>query len=354
VIGRVSWAALAGVLVLVAPRARAQGQAGDTAHRAVDSTKARTDTLRPSADTSARAQTNDSTPATPTDIALARVRTLVAQGETAPARALVDSLAAATPATSISYASVLYARASLATDADSAENDYRRIVVEFPASARASDALLRLAQLELARGDRQQAAAHLDRLTREMLPSQTGATFARTELQVALAYFDLQNNTGACGALTAARSAAPESDVELRNRIDYNIQRCPPPGAALASGGMDTARAHGTGAARDTAAGHAQHGAAATGAAAVTPSSRHLRAPGYTVQVAAYKTHDSASALVKRLGARGYVAHIDGTAAPFRVRIGRFAAETQADSAARALKRKGIEGFVTEAPPPKL
>jgi cell division septation protein DedD len=72
------------------------------------------------------------------------------------------------------------------------------------------------------------------------------------------------------------------------------------------------------------------------------------------VQVAAYKTHDSASVLVKRLSARGYVAHIDGTTAPFRVRVGRFATEAQADSAARALKRKGIEGFVTPAGEPKL
>jgi len=139
----------------------------------------------------------------------------------------VDSVLATTPAASAAYASALYARASLATNADSAEDDYRRITVDYATSPRASDALLRLAQLELARGDRVQAADHLARLTREQLSGQSGITYARTELQVGLAYFDLQDLAHACAALAGARAAAPTTDVELRNRIDYNVQRCP-------------------------------------------------------------------------------------------------------------------------------
>jgi tetratricopeptide (TPR) repeat protein len=161
------------------------------------------------------------------DSALARASQLVAQGKTAEARAVVQSVLASTPSQSLTYASALYARASLATNADSAERDYRRITVEYSASPKASDALLRLAQLELARGNRDQAATHLARLTRELPPGQTGVAYARTQLQIGLAYLDLQDMTKACTALAAASAAAPTTDVELKNRIDYNAQRCP-------------------------------------------------------------------------------------------------------------------------------
>ncbi|MFI5248844.1 MAG: SPOR domain-containing protein [Gemmatimonadales bacterium] len=38
-----------------------------------------------------------------------------------------------------------------------------------------------------------------------------------------------------------------------------------------------------------------------------------------------------------------------GTAAPFRVRVGRYATEAAADAVERALKAKGMDGFVTAA-----
>ncbi len=304
------------------------------------------DTTRPAVATAPPRDTSETgNPAT--DSALARVRSLVAQGQTGPARALVDSLLASTPATSPAYGPILYTRATLATNADSAENDYRRVIVEYAASPRVADALLRLAQLELARGDREQAAAHLDRLTREQLPNQTGVTFARTELQVGLAYFDLQDTAKACAALVGAHSAAPTGDVELSNRIDYNTQRCPPPAppAAVASA-RDTTRHAGAG---PTAAKAARSAPASnrSGKTARGEESRHVRAPGYTVQIAAYQTSAAAAALVKRLRDRGYVARIFGASPPFRVRVGHYASEDQADSAARSLKRKGITGFVT-------
>ncbi|GEM_PF-460503 len=293
----------------------------------------------------------DSTPPSPADIQLQRERSLVAQGQVAAARALVDSVLAAAPVGSMTYASALYDRATLATSADSAEADYRRLTVDYPDSPRATDALLQLAQLELARGDRDQAAAHLDRITREQLPGQTGLQVARLDFQVGLAYFDLQDAARACAALAAARAAAPTTDVELRNRIDYNIGRCPrpaPPGSALANAPSPPASPSSPPAA-DSARRSGAHGAAPQGP---RPSGgRRLRTPGYTVQVAAYPTHAAAAALVQRLSGRGYVARIDGTTPPFRVRIGRFATEAQADSAARSLARKGLEGFVTGAEP---
>ncbi len=187
------------------------------------------------AEQSAQVRDTSGASSAPADTAVQRVRALVAEGQTTAARTLVDSLLASTPPASLAYPSILYTRATLATNADSAENDYRRVIVEYAGSPQAADALLRLAQLELARGDRQQAAAHLARLSREQLPNQTGIAFARTQLQVGLAYFDLQDTTRACVALAAASGAAPSTDVELRNRIDYNTKRCVPAGGGVAS-----------------------------------------------------------------------------------------------------------------------
>jgi cell division protein FtsN len=69
------------------------------------------------------------------------------------------------------------------------------------------------------------------------------------------------------------------------------------------------------------------------------------------VQVAAYKTHSAAEALATNLKGRGFPVRVFGDSTPYRVRIGRYATEAQADSEARALKAKGIVGFVTAAEP---
>jgi cell division protein FtsN len=341
---------------------------------------------------------------TAADSAIQRAQGLVAQGHTDQGRMLVDSILGVIPPASPSYASALYARASLATNADSAEDDYRRITVEYATSPRASDALLRLAQLELARGDRTQASDHLARLTREQLPGQSGITYARTELQVGLAYFDLQDMAHACAALAGARDATPATDVELRNRIDYNVQRCPragavpapatssasmtPPAAATTAAARDSARRAADRAARARADSAASHKTPATTtkrptpaivapaapstaprttpavtapvapvapvappatAPATAPSTTRRAASGFTVQVAAYPTRAAAESLAAHLRERGYESRVFGTAAPFRVRVGHYATEAAADSVERLLKAKGMDGFVTAA-----
>jgi cell division protein FtsN len=66
------------------------------------------------------------------------------------------------------------------------------------------------------------------------------------------------------------------------------------------------------------------------------------------VQVAAYDTRQSAVQLVGKLKERGITARlVESASAPYRVRIGRYATDAEAASAARSLKEKGIVGFVT-------
>ena len=71
------------------------------------------------------------------------------------------------PVGSTQYAEALYWHATLAASANVAERDYRRIVVDYPLSPRVDDALLRMGQLELTRGDADAALLHFQRLATE-------------------------------------------------------------------------------------------------------------------------------------------------------------------------------------------
>jgi cell division protein FtsN len=73
---------------------------------------------------------------------------------------------------------------------------------------------------------------------------------------------------------------------------------------------------------------------------------------GYSVQVAAYNHKADADKLVATLKGRGYAARVDGTVTPFRVRIGRYATENDAEDALKRLKAKRMDGFVVKAPQP--
>ena len=104
----------------------------------------------------------------PTDPVFVRAQALVSDGNGAAGRALIDSVMAATPPNARLYPEALFWRATLASNAADAESDYKHLVVDYPLAPQAEDALLRLAQLELARGDRDGALTHLQRIPRRL------------------------------------------------------------------------------------------------------------------------------------------------------------------------------------------
>jgi cell division septation protein DedD len=262
-----------------------------------------------------------------------RAERLVREGRGEAGRALVDTLLAATQRGSPQHAQALYWRASLAGDAAEAERGYRRVIVEYAATPWAGDALLNLAQLELARGDEEQALVHLHRFEREhpMHESRGRASFWLARL-----HFDKKNEPRGCAALATARVAASPEDAELRNQIDYYAHRCI---------GVDTAAAPASPSAVVAAVPMAPP---ASVAASDTVARGPLAVAGYTVQVAAYGTRPAAEGLIERLKARGYTARLASSERPFRVRIGRYDSRADAAAAQQRLKAKGIEGFVTE------
>lgn len=267
-----------------------------------------------------------------TDPVYARAQALVSEGQGAAGRALVDSMYRATAPGSGERAEALFWRASLAPTAADAERDYRAIVVDHATSSRVEDALLRLAQLELARGDRDGALGHLRRLATEFPGS---GQSARTSYWTARVLFERNDLAAACAANAHALARVGANDVELRNQIEYQQQRCrgdvaaaPPPVAPPS-------------APRDATPSIPVNAPVLQPAASTPPAART-----FSVQVAATNTRTGAQTIVNRMSARGYQARIDGTAAPFRVRVGRYDTRAAAARLLTEMKAKGIDGFI--------
>jgi cell division septation protein DedD len=311
-----------------------------------------------------------------------RAQTLVNDGNAAAGRALVDSMIAVAQPGSNDYAEGVYWRAVLAATAADAEMDYRRIIVDYPNSPRVEDALIRLAQLEIARGNYDGALRHLGRLASEHPESPARA---RAGYWTARAMFDKNDVQGGCIAIADALSRTSESDTELRNQINYLNQRCA--GVSLSPAPVTTSPVVTDPTASPPAAiPPAPAPAAVIPAAPVAPPvdsatrtvpervtppvadpvkvtppvikpateppASRPAASGekvWSVQVAAYNVKSQADAMVARLKRSGYEARVDGTVAPFRVRIGKYATQSQASAVQRSLKAKQLTGFVVQA-----
>lgn len=308
-----------------------------------------------------------------------RAQTMVNDGNAAAGRALVDSMIAVAQPGSNEYAEGVYWRAVLAATAADAEMDYRRIVVDYPNSPRVEDALIRLAQLEIARGNYDGALRHLGRLASEHPESPARG---RAGYWTARAMFDKNDIQGGCIAIADALTRTPETDTELRNQINYLNQRCA--GVSLTPAPVTTAPVQ----SEPTISPPAAVPPAPVPAAPQTvtppvdsakpvvpqrvnpPAAEPIRvtppvlkpaaepAPSppaasgekvWSVQVAAYNVKSQAEAMVARLKKSGYEARVDGTVAPFRVRIGKYATQSQASAVQRSLKAKQLTGFVVQA-----
>ena len=323
-------------LMLLAPAVLC-GQSTDTVH--ADSVRADTSAVSGTRPASAHA---DSVPpdaarsdSTGGDTIFRAAQRLAAEGRGDSARALVRQKLDSAPPGSAEYVNALYWRAVVAATAADAERDLRTIIVTYPASARSADALMRLAQLELARGDRDQAVAHLQRIVVEHPESPNRG---RAEFWVARTLLDEGNLAAGCARLADASRLTPPSEVELANQIGYLGQRCQ---------GVDTtAKAQ---AAPPQSAAHPAPRAPNAAPPAATATSAHGR---YTVQVAAFSTLASANGLRDVLVTRGYPARVVGTAKPFRVRVGRYATRAEAEAAARALRARKLSAYVTSAETP--
>jgi cell division septation protein DedD len=276
---------------------------------------------------------------------IARARLLVNNGDAKAARVLIDSALAAAPEGSNAYAEALYWRGVLAEDGEQARTDLLRVAIEFALSPRASEALLRLAQMEFTRGDRVAAQRYLDRLMKEHpdAPVRAAARYWTGRLLL-----EDSKPADACVALRDARSLAAAGDVELINQIDYYARPCD----AIemdAKARADSVTADSIRKAADEAKEPTAKSKGAKGAGAKTTASKAAAAKGkWSVQVAAYGDRDAALALVKKLKARDVDARVT-PAKPWRVRIGHYATRAEAAEAAQKYSTKKSKALVVEA-----
>jgi cell division protein FtsN len=333
------------------------------------------------------------TPARAPDPVFVRAQGLVSDGNGAAGRALIDSVIKATSPTARLYPEALFWRASLASNAADAESDYKHIVVDYPLALQAEDALLRLAQLELARGDREGALIHLQRIPRDYPRSKS---LARASYWTARVLFEKNDIPNACAANANALAQAGEAEIELRNQIQYQGQRCSSIAAAVVPPTNSPATPPSTAAPAESQAATAKATVADTVSTTVPPpsppptkataqnqrpkppvqandakpsivdpakspanpiakppvkvSAGTSRPAGYSVQVAAYKTRAEADKFTASLTKRGYPARVDTDAAYFRVRIGRYSTSKDAEDALKRIKAKQMDGFVVRAP----
>lgn len=345
-----------------------------------------------------------------------RARRLVAEGNGTTGRGIVDSLLRAADPATPPYGDALYWHGALAPTAAEAERDYRRVIVEYPLAYYADDALLAIAELEQARGDRAGALMHLQRFVKEH-PSSPGRGIAA--LGAARLAFEQRDTKLGCSMLATARMSIAATDVEMRNQIEYYDRQCtaaamtasappssaPPASAPVANEQPPIAKpvvtspgqppvqlpAPITRAAPTPASPAGKPTRPEPGRSPVstmptpvtpaprpapTPSSgarqapprreseaappaitspRATKAPSgtmYTIQLAAYDTRAPAEALVRKLATRGVKARVSGSAKPFRVRLDFYRSRQEATNVVSALKARGIVGFVAEEVPP--
>lgn len=246
---------------------------------------------------------------------------LTAAGSSSAARALADSILAAALEGSDPFIEALYWHAVLDSTAAGAERDYLRVVVEYPLAPRASAALLRLAELELARQARNRARRHLEKLRTDYPKSDQ---IARTQYLLARMARDDGETERACALLDAARTVVDANDVELQNQITYLHAYCIPAAGARAA---------------------APHSATLRDTTGGLPSASAAKGQ-FSIQVAAYNSRRAAVALAQQLQRRGLPARVSGERAPFRVRVGRYGTREEAQ---RAMMRSGLRGIITEA-----
>jgi tetratricopeptide (TPR) repeat protein len=275
---------------------------------------------------------------TPTDTVLRRAQRLVADGQGSAGRALVDSVVQQAATQPARLAEALFWRAALAEQSASAERDYQRVTVEHALSPWSGEALLRLGQLAYARGERTAALKSFERLVVEQAETPLAPVGYFWKGRVLLE----QGETGAaCDALREANRRAAPTAFELRNQVEFYAQRCRDTGTPAPTPAPTTtapAPAAAPSAAPSTVASGQAPVAAADNTGTKSPKAT------WSLQVSAHQTRAEAAKAARTLANRGYAARVDGTKAPYRVRIGTYATEAEAKKdQARAVK-KGLKG----------
>jgi hypothetical protein len=251
------------------------------------------------------------------------------EGQGDSARAAVRRLLDATPPTDTTYAEILYTQAMVADNAADMRRSLQRVVVEYPTSGWADDALVRLVQMDYATRSFDAAARNLERLRQDypLTP-----LFPQASYWAARTYFDLKDQAHACQWLSEGLARAGD-DLELQNQLGYLNQRC---AVAVADSG---------------AAGQPVADSTPQPRADSTPRRPPAQRPRYRVQIAAVATPGAADDAADAAEKLGYPAVIVRERGLYKVRAGAFTTREEAQAAAARVKAKlGGSPFVVAIP----
>ncbi|HEU4525914.1 MAG TPA: SPOR domain-containing protein [Gemmatimonadales bacterium] len=278
-----------------------------------------------------------STAAAQTDSRLTQAVRAAQEGQGDSARSAVDQLLAATSPTDSLYPEILYTKAMVANSAADMRHDLQRVVVEYPTSSWADDALLRLVQMDYATRSFDGAARNLERLR---LDHPLTPLLAQAAYWGGRTYLELKDTARACRWL-ADGVAAAGTDLELQRQLGFLYQRCAAAPRAVATG--DSAAA--------SKAGDRPADSAAARVADSLPRRAPAKAPKYRVQVAAVATPGAADDAATKAEELGYPAMIVRERGYYKVRAGSFATKQEAQAAVAKLK-SGLGGspFVVVEP----
>jgi len=252
-----------------------------------------------------------------TDARLVTAVRLAQDGMGDSARAVMGRILAVTKPTDSLYPEVLYTVAVVASSVQDKRLYLQRVAVEYSRSDWADDALLQLAQLDYAGRNPAGTVQQIERLLADYPGSPIRATAA---LWGARAAFDQRDRALACQWVNLGLGAVGD-DVELRNQLDYQEERCRAMAAAEST---------------------------STQRPPAKPSG-----PQWLVQVAAFKTRDAADNAVASLKQLGYGAFTTADGGYLRVRAGPFASKAEAQAAVERIRQR-LKGqpFVTRASVP--
>ena len=264
---------------------------------------------------------------------LAAAVRLAQDGLSDSARAVVGRILGSLAPTDSLYAEALYTMGFLAATEADRRLHLRRVVVDHAQSDWADDALLQLAQLDYAVGNTEATVRQIEILLRDYPATPVAGVAA---FWGARAAGDRRDAATACRMADAGLLAAG-GDVELRNQLEFQKQRCQGLAATVAADSGGRARA-------DSIAGTASPG---TSGPAVQPPGR----PGFYVQVSAVRTRAAANTEIARVKRAGYTAILVQESGLLKVRVGAFRTRAEADAAASEIRiRIGARPFVVRVP----
>jgi septal ring-binding cell division protein DamX len=203
--------------------------------------------------------------------------------------------------------------------------------------------MLRLAQGEVARGDRDAALRYLERLAAEAPESSSRAEAGLWQGRLLI---DRGAREEGCLVLRLTRPRVPAGALELENQYDYLIRGCPERAVVSAPP------------VSDTSAPPISTPPVSTPPVSTPPTTPPATPPTappagvvWSVQVAAFGTQAEAAEFAATIRARGYDTRVDGTVAPFRVRFGRYPTRAAAAAAMRDYQSKErADAFLAQVP----